>query len=372
MSPVGSGHRVLDGATALLHRARAGVSSGGAARIRPYRGYGTSDTLYLTGRVLRGDPPPSSHADDSRWRNLRHVFRRLTTIAVPGARVRASIEGAEATVVTDSTGYFEVALSVGTPAGLGEAWRPALLELLDPCPSGAPVSATGVAIVPPRGARFGVISDVDDTVIEADVANISRMLRLVMLTNARTRLAIAGVPAFYRALHDGVSGPFTNPVFYVSSSPWNFYDLLEDIIDVQDLPAGPLFLKDFGVNRELILSRGHDAHKLTAIRGIFEAQARMRFVLVGDSGQRDPEIYREVVRQYPGRVLAVFIRDIGRGERDEELRAIAGDLAGLGVEMVLARDTVTAAEHAARLGLIEPGALATVRSATGVCREARD
>src|SRR5690606_1902175 len=85
------------------------------------------------------------------------------------------------------------------------------------------------------------------------------------------------------------------------------------------------------------------------------------FVLIGDSGQEDPEIYREAVRRHPGRVKAVYIRDVTPGARDADVRAITEERAGEGVEMVLVRDTVEAARHAAARGLIDPAALPLVR-----------
>src|SRR5690606_8381108 len=144
--------------------------------------------------------------------------------------------------LADDEGFFEVTLPVGAGPNLGESWREASLELIDPRPLGGPVTVSAFAIIPPENARFGIISDIDDTVVRTDVANLLRMLRLVLLTNAHTRLPFPGVAAFYRALHAGDGGPFTNPVFYVSSSPWNFYDLLTEILDVHDIPAGPLYL----------------------------------------------------------------------------------------------------------------------------------
>jgi phosphatidate phosphatase APP1 len=187
------------------------------------------------------------------------------------------------------------------------------------------------------------------------------MLRLVLLTNAHTRLPFAGIAAFYRSLHSGAAGPFTNPLFYVSSSPWNFYDLLDEVFEVHDIPAGPLFLKDYGLARDLLLSRGHLEHKIAAIDHIFAAHPQLRFVLVGDSGQQDPEIYREAVRRHPGRVEAIYIRDVSSESRDRAVRTIAADIASLGVEMVLVQDTITAAEHAAEHGLIDPAALPEIR-----------
>lgn len=353
----GEGEALLDW---MKYRARRRREPG-RFHIQPYRGHGTADTLYLSGRVFAGPPVPPAREDDATLRNLWHTVRRLGADEVPAARVRASVGDVTCTVVADDEGFFEVALPAETRAAQGEVWREVALELLDPAAGEGDNLTRGLSIVPPAEARFGVISDIDDTVVETDVANVFRMLRLVLLTNAHTRLPFAGVAAFYRALHEGAAGPFTNPVFYVSSSPWNFYDLLNEVFEVHDIPMGPLFLKDYGLARDLLLSRGHMEHKLSAIEHILGTHPGLRFVLVGDSGQKDPEVYHEVVRRHPDRVEAIYIRDVSAVARDEAVSAIAADVSAYGVEMLLVKDTMAAAEHAAARGLVDPGCLLEIR-----------
>ena len=334
----------------------------GPFRIVPYRGHGTTETLRVRGRVLQGKPIPPATDKDSAWRNLGNTIRRLETDEVPAARIRARVGDASAEVVADEEGYFEFELDAHTFTGGREVWRTVKLELLEPLNGdGTGATADAHVLVPPEQSRFGVISDIDDTVVKTDVTNLLRMLRLVFLTNARTRLPFEGVAAFYRALHRGEAGETTNPIFYVSSSPWNLYDLLHEVFEVHGIPAGPLFLKDYGIAKEVLLSLGHREHKLQSIEHILETHAGLPFVLVGDSGQQDPEIYREVAERYPGRILAIYIREVSPGsERDAELKAMRVELEAAGVEMILAPDTVAAARHAVSLDLIDEAALAEV------------
>ena len=88
--------------------------------------------------------------------------------------------------------------------------------------------ATGRVLVPPSDAEFGVISDLDDTVIQSDVIRKLRMLVKLALSNAHTRKPFRGVAAFYRALHRG-----RNPFFYVSKSPHNLYSPLVEFLQHQ-------------------------------------------------------------------------------------------------------------------------------------------
>jgi phosphatidate phosphatase APP1 len=100
------------------------------------------------------------------------------------------------------------------------------------------------------------------------------------------------------------------PFFYVSSSPWNLYGFLTEFMELNGIPHGPMFLKDYGIDANQLIDSGHDTHKLAAIRTIMAAYPELRFLLIGDNGQRDVSIYAKVVDDFGERVAGVFIRDV--------------------------------------------------------------
>ncbi len=326
--------------------------------VLPYRGHGTPRELYLKGRVLEEAGITDSGQDSTPWTNVRNMARRFASDEVAGARVRASFAGSSVESVADDEGFFDVRFELPEPLSGPTAWHPVEVELLSPeSPGGGAVRSTGQVLVPTE-AGFGVISDIDDTVVRSNATNVLKMAWIVLLNNAQTRLPFEGVAEFYEALRRGGDGRAHNPIFYVSSSPWNIYDVLEDFLDVHGVPAGPLFLKDWS---PLVLGKHHD-HKLGIIRRLLATYPDLPFVLIGDSGEEDPEIYAQAVREHPGRVRAIYIRDVTTPERDAEVRAIAAEVGRLGTEMVLTPDTATAAEHAAQAGLIAPDAVPGIRS----------
>jgi phosphatidate phosphatase APP1 len=176
----------------------------------------------------------------------------------------------------------------------------------------------------------------------------------VFLHNAKTRLPFAGVSEFYKSLQLGRNGKRNNPFFYVSSSPWNMYDLLRDFLDLNEIPAGPLLLRDFGLTNNALVKGGggHMGHKFKEIERILMTYPDLNFVLVGDSGQEDPKIYREVALRFPGRVLAIYIRDVQLAEREKIAIDISKELFAQKLEMVIVDNTSEAADHAAKTGLI--------------------
>lgn len=322
--------------------------------ILPYIGFGTADKLSLCGRVLEDEGfRPASDADRT-WRNLVAMYKRFESDEMPGARVRARFKDVESEVVTDGEGYFSVELQPKAPLGPGP-WHEVALELIEPH-GGA--TATGRVLVPPATARFGVVSDIDDTVVHSNVANKLSMVLALALSNARTRKPFEGVGAFYRALHAGASGNEGNPIFYVSQSPWNLHPPLVEFLEHQRIPTGPLLLRDYG--RQLLFSRG--SHKERSINQILATYPHMKFVLIGDNGERDPEIYREVVRRWPGRVRAIYIRSVNRDpSRRAAIDRLVEEVRTTGCQLVLAPDSEFAAAHAAAEGLIAPAALARIR-----------
>lgn len=309
--------------------------------IMPYIGYGTSRRLRLCGRVLRDEGFRPTSDVEKKWRNLVAFYKRLKSDEVPGARLCARLGRRSVEALSNREGYFSVELD---GLRLAPGWHEIDVELRN-----HPIGAKGRVLVPSPRARFGVISDIDDTVVWSNVGNKVKMVLALALSNARTRKPFPGVAAFYRALHAGV-----NPVFYVSKSPWNLYAPLVEFLEVQGLPAGPLQLRDYGL-------RMTKNHKKRAIEEILATYPGLKFVLVGDSGEQDPEIYADIVRRFPDRVRAVYIRSVS-DKRIREVEKLIQEVAASGCQLVLAPDTATAAAHAAAEGLIRAADLQAIRS----------
>ncbi len=334
----------------------------GPVEVVSYGGHGTPRRFRLKGRVLEEKNLRIPSADDPAWRNLKAMVKRFLSVEVPGARVRARFGSRQKVSVADDEGFFEVCFEHSGLLPEDKNWYPVDLELLWPQSSGQEKSSvTGRVLVPPPDAGFGVISDIDDTVVRTEATNLLRMLRLTLFSNAHTRLPFRGVAAFYQALHQGRNGTAGNPIFYVSTGPWNLHDLLEDFLRLRGIPAGPIFLKDWGGIKDVLRGLNHKQHKLGVIRDILDAHPDMPFVLIGDSGQQDAETYGQISREYPRRVRAVYIRDVRKKRRVRAVCDIAEELEDLGVPMLLVDDTVEAAEHAAEHGLIDGSNLPGIR-----------
>lgn len=335
-------------------------------RIVPYRGFGNGTTAIISGRVFESREIRDPLIHDPWYVNFRHAYRHFTCNVVSACPVSANFGDVCRDGASDGDGYFHfrfenLANRDNVAAVRRQAnWQP--VELSSTAELGGPrAKAIGQILVPPSGCEFGVISDMDDTVIQSNVSDFLKIARLTMLKNARTRKPFEGVAAFYDALRGGSDGGRSNPLFYVSSSAWNLYDLFRVFLEHNRLPSGPILLRDASPDESrFVVDPGH-GHKRQKIDTILEMYPEKPFLLIGDSGQDDPFIYRETVHRHPGRIMGIYIRDV-RTKRRERVRQIAKELTAHGVPTELVPSTTAAARHAAEQGWITAGAVSAIRS----------
>lgn len=334
--------------------------------ILAYRGYGNGVRAHVYGRVIEKRDIGASTDADSVLKNLLNTYRRADSDPLPFAQVRIEY-GSSLEMKADNEGFFGGWMELEKPITAEDEWQEYKVELVPrvrPDPTVAPpaVKGSGEILVPTATTRFGVISDLDDTVIQSRVSNFLQAARTVMLDNARTRLPFPGVAAFYEALRNGAGGNEKNPIFYVSSSPWNIYDVIIEFMDLQKIPKGPLILRDWDIGWNSLSSDRHFEHKTAVIRNIMQLYPHLEFILIGDTSQHDPEIYGQIVSEFPKRVRAIYIRDVTRtAERSASVQRLADEVLAANSTLVLSEDTLGAASHAAEYGWISEDALPSVR-----------
>ncbi|MBI5931823.1 MAG: DUF2183 domain-containing protein [Chloroflexi bacterium] len=332
----------------------------GPMTILPYLGHGTAKMLHLKGRVIADYRVVSPLETDSGWKNLWNNYRRFHTHEIPNVRIHAYFGDMTQEFVANDDGYFEIHMQLTQELAGDQFWHEVGIELADD----PAVKATGKVLIPPTQIQYGVISDLDDTVIKSDVVQVTKLLTNTFLRNSRTRLPFAGVAAFYHALQQGTVGGF-NPIYYVTSGIWNLYDVYLDFLQIQGIPIGPIFMTDLGLTEEYLFKPGRFEHKLGVIRTLLETHPQLPFILIGDSGEKDAEIYGQIAIENPGRVRAIYIRDVSRKRRDAEMQSIIQTVQaeGKGTEILLVPDTIAAATHAIERGYILPETLPAILEA---------
>jgi len=164
-------------------------------------------------------------------------------------------------------------------------------------------------IVPPDG--ISIVSDIDDTIKDSRVLDRKVLLRNTFLHPFR---AVPGMVDWYREMARSEPGAFFH---YLSASPLELHAALTAFLRDENFPQGVLHLRESTAWRKLYANQETNAAHKTGVLERLQAQfPRRKFILVGDSGERDPEIYAAFARAHPGRVLAIHIRDVTGEDRD--------------------------------------------------------
>lgn len=282
---------------------------------------GNGRKVFVKGRVVEAYRQSRPSDKKTALQNLLAMLRRYAGSSVPDATIRLAYGSHQAELITDSEGLFEKMLRFSDAES--QAVQTIRFSLV---PEQGLVPETGWVERSVHWIRKpyprAVISDIDDTVIISKATNIGEKLWLSVSKNAYTRRPFPGVSEFYQLLT--ANGEY--PVFYVSSSDWNLFDLIRDFLAYRNIPLGPILLKDGHINLKNIWKSGggNHAHKLEKIEFLLEFFPEQRVLLIGDSGQHDPELYAEIIRRFPDRVEAVYIRKVRQGDaaREHELNQL--------------------------------------------------
>lgn len=325
--------------------------------IRPYRGFVADGVAHVRARVAeepRFDASGGLRIDAMVYANLM----RWVVLDVPGIEVTVRLGEVEATARTDQNGFVVAKLPVGD---LPPGWHTVELAAVD---EGGTVSAQGRVVRPDPASRIGVISDIDDTILRTGMTEGLRSVQRTLLRDAHGRAPVPGMPSLYRGLARGTGGRPESTFFYVSSSPWNLYEMLVQFLALRGFPRGPLFLTDW---RPGPLQSGegteNPGHKRARIRRILDAYPELSFVLVGDDGEADPTIYRDVLRSDPDRVAAALVRSV-RGVGGRRARRVSA-LSTAPRSVLTCADSEHMARVAEQLGLVDGLTVDEVRTELG-------
>jgi len=359
---------MLDRVGRIIHDIQRGYrkgtqySSDDPVVVQLYRGYRSSKKLFLQGRVLKESFIEVTQGD-KRWRNFVNAIRRFDSDEVGGAKLDLNYLGQNFSRVADSEGYFEVHENL-TVSPSDDAWEEVSANLTD-VPFGKPAGDkfSGEVADLSTEANIAIVTDIDDTILQTHVTSLFKLRALyhTLVDNAFTRLSFSGAPTLYQALSEGpTKANVSNPTFYLSRSPWNLYDVLEHFLDNKGFPKGPIFLRDVGL--PYLANASEFGHKEGSILRLIADFPTLKFVLIGDSGEKDADIYHSVAKRHPDRIAAVIIRNV---KNNANARRIQRMFARLPTErnFHLVKTSAEAAEHLAKLGFLNQAQVLQVREA---------
>jgi len=302
---------------AVLGLSGAGLADGAKeVTIFVYAAYGTPDAIYVQGRALRKKSREPPMSGDSVWSNLWRLAGDLESDEVPKLPLVATGGGSSAAAVTDEEGLFEIVLRAKAPGRFDPADPPTIeVRVADPKKKfkGEPAKVTP-AILPVGGVL--IVSDIDDTIVRTEVTDKSKMIAGILSKNALQVQPIPGVAELYTKLNGSATPRI--PVFYLSGSPINFFLRLVAFLEHQKFPFGPMFLKNLGLTKADPLMEQKE-YKLKRLQLLAERLPNTTFILFGDSGEQDTEIYTTFRKEHAKRASAVFIRRVDSTPKSEKV-----------------------------------------------------
>ena len=290
-----SGHtmRLLSTICLLLSAAAASAS----IEIIVYPSLGNGNRTVIEGRVIAIESRSDESAEDGKRTNLRRNLKMLMNSEQADVPVTVQVAHQRWPVVTDAEGYFQLSL------GELEITTPGWHEV--GATSGETRGSGRLLLVAPD-ITHGVISDFDDTVVVSEVNSKQRLLKNSLLRNFMQREAVPGAPQLYTRL----ANERPTAMFYLSASPRQLQGSIQSFLDHNGFPPGVLITKK--VTNDSSSEPLHDqvAYKTEKLVDLFERLPHIRFTLIGDDGEHDPEIYDALRTRYPDRVEAIWIRRV--------------------------------------------------------------
>lgn len=323
-------------------------------QIIAFQSYGTKTHLYLRGRALEDESIDLSKKGF--FSLLRNTWKRFETDEVRHETLKIQLPNEQVLYSdTNSEGYYlvdeqtnDLTDSINEEGWLNyeivyDVFKDKLINLENRFP--------GEMLIPSESSKFGVISDIDDTLLETGVVSKLKWKVLVnsLFKHAENRMAFAGAATIYSKLHQGISGEEANPIFYVSNSPWNLYRYLEYFLKHNNFPKGPILLRDFRTPFDKTKKR-KVSHKEHEIKNIIKTYPNKKFVLIGDAGEHDIDIYLDIVKHFPNRIKAIYIRTVNHKKRMLRIQRLIKDYTN--VPVLLFQESKEVLVHARKLRLI--------------------
>ncbi len=346
-TPAGSREREVRHRAARLEdwihdvRERWARRRGHVPTVVPYTGYGSTEWVRVLCRVLLSRPiaadEPSKRRRRRREQGIRG-WRSFTSVPVGDVPVVIEVAGERIEVLADRGGVVDTRI----PVALAPGWHQATLQTQGSEAVEAPIWIVGPDV------DFGIISDVDDTVMVTALPRPLVAFWNTFVLDEHARIPTPGMAVLYERLVRAHPG---SPVIYLSTGAWNVAPTLTRFLSRNLYPAGPLLLTDWGPTHDRWFRSGRE-HKEENLRRLADEFPHVRWLLIGDDGQHDEELYARFAAEHPDRVAAVAIRRLSTGEAVLAGGRTKAEQHGAEAPWVSASDGSTIADRLADISLL--------------------
>ncbi len=277
-------------------RQRRARRRGRVPTIIPFDGYGSTSWVRVLARVVLAKPEATARERAAKVRSWRSL------LSVPSDDRELVVR------VGEQVRILPIGRGGVVDAHVQERLTPEW-HSIDLSVTGSEPISTQVFIIDPA-ERFGLVSDVVDTVMVTALPRPLLAAWNTFIVDEHARRPVGGMAVLYDRVHRQHQGA---PIIYLSTGAWNVAPTLRRFLSRNLYPPGPLLLTDWGPTPDRFFRNGRE-HKREQLRRLAGEFPEVRWLLVGDDGQHDEEIYAEFAREHPRSVAAVCIRQLSAGE----------------------------------------------------------
>jgi len=292
--------------------------------IQIYTAFKSFDHLYVKGRVYKARGVKVSDKQGP-IKALFNTLLRAFSAEMPDFALTVIVGEHVYKLITDDEGYFEIFQPCEHVLDNDEILIKASFK-------GDDVEMQIPLDRYEEKENVGIISDIDDTVMVSGVKSFFK-LRLLINTaflNPFRRKPIENAAQAYKKLVRSIDG--YGPIIYLSNSPWNIYDYLQAFLDHNEFPEGILMLRDMGW--QLLRHREiEEYNKYIEIERMLIAFEKTSFYLIGDTGEKDFDIYRAIAKKHPERIKEIIMVKAGNAEKEAEIQSVI-DSKEFGIRMI--------------------------------------
>ncbi|WP_044398519.1 App1 family protein [Lacinutrix sp. Hel_I_90] len=317
--------------------------------ISIYRGYMNDTEIILSGHVFKSLAPSQYSIEKRAYKHAFSILKMFTIKPLSNEIVTLQFQDLSVTTKTLKDGYFNFRIPYNKP--LESGWHPCTVTCKH---ENFNITSSG-EILKPHTGRYGIISDIDDTLLISHSSNIFKKIYVMLTQNIDKRKIFDDVPKHYQALSKAGQKKehFFNSFFYVSSSEWNLYSFIVAIANKYNLPKAVIKLKKIktGLGDFLFTGGGNHDHKFEKIKEIISFNPELKYVLLGDDSQRDPYLYERICKVFPMNIEAVYIRQTTKKPK-VKVQTVLNNIATLNVRYLYFKDSKDAIVHSKKIGII--------------------
>lgn len=278
-----------------------------------YRGYCHDNFLFISGRIVVDSQLKQAKKSDGIWRNFVNSKKRFLAKGIAEQKGHLLIDKMTFDVKTDEHGYFIVQ---SEKFKRNKKQKDRYISARFVFEDGRKEDFPEMLLNLNACGSLGVITDIDDTIIRSDVHQKKRTIARTLFKNVFKKKGIAGAADYLNKMKE----EFNSPIFYCSRSPFEMYDVLNHFFELNNYPRPPMLLRNTSIanhyyQRDILIEQ-----KFLSMKLLLENSGKIKFIMLGDSNEKDALIYLNLAKLFPDKIVEIFIRVTRRNKKFKKLK----------------------------------------------------